>query len=196
MTLIPADQTPGARLLASAAPGRVDPSGHFTIDGVVPGRYRLTAGGANGWSLDSAVLAGQDALDFPLEIRSAQHLSGAVVTFIDQQTSLSGAVTNAQGQPISDYTLIVYPADQRYWQPQARRIRSVRPATDGTFSVAGCRPETTVSHPSSTPSRAPGSTPRSCAQLSRPPSGSRWRAAKRRCRTWGRGGEEVEGRTE
>ena len=137
MTLVPADQTPGARLLASAAPGRVDPSGHFTIDGVVPGRYRLTAGGANGWSLDSAVLAGQDALDFPLDIRSAQHLSGAVVTFIDRQTSLSGAVTNAQGQPISDYTLIVYPADQRYWQPQARRIRSVRPATDGTFSVSG-----------------------------------------------------------
>ena len=33
-----------------------------------------------------------------------------------------------------DYTLIVYPADQRFWTPQSRRIQSARPATDGRFT--------------------------------------------------------------
>ena len=50
---------------------------------------------------------------------------------------MTGTVTNSQGQAVSDYTLIVYPTDQRYWLPQSRRIRSVRPATDGTFTLTG-----------------------------------------------------------
>ena len=94
----------------------------------------------SGWSVESAVVGGQDALDFPLDIRSSQNLTGAVVTFTDQSAMVSGAVTNAQGQAVSDYSLIIYPTDQRYWLPQSRRIRSVRPATDGTFSVNGLPP--------------------------------------------------------
>jgi protocatechuate 3,4-dioxygenase beta subunit len=140
VTLTPADVTSSGRAIASAAAGRVDESGRFTIDGVVPGRYRLTAGGGSGWSIESAVVGGQDALDFPLDIRSSQNLTGAVVTFTDQPTTLSGTVTNTQGQAVSDYTLIAYPTDQRYWLPQSRRIRSVRPATDGTFSINGLPP--------------------------------------------------------
>jgi hypothetical protein len=137
VSLTPADPGAAGRTLAVPAPGRVDESGRFTIDGVVPGRYRISAGGANGWTLESAVVGGQDALDFPLEVRSNQNLAGAVVTFTDQQTGVTGTVANSQGQAVSDYTLIVYPADQRYWLPQSRRIRSVRPATDGTFTLTG-----------------------------------------------------------
>ena len=52
-----------------------------------PAATALSAGGANGWTLESAVVGGQDALDFPLDIRSSQNLAGAVVTFTDQQTT-------------------------------------------------------------------------------------------------------------
>jgi Carboxypeptidase regulatory-like domain len=139
VSLTPSDSSPNGRGTASAATGRVDEAGRFTID-VVPGRYRLSAGNATGWSVESAVVGGQDALDFPLDIRSSQNLTGAVVTFTDQSTTVSGAVTNTQGHAVSDYSLIIYPTDQRYWLPQSRRIRSVRPATDGTFSVNGLPP--------------------------------------------------------
>jgi Carboxypeptidase regulatory-like domain len=138
VSLTPSDPSSG-RGTASAATGRVDETGRFTID-VVPGRYRLSAGNVSGWSVESAVVGGQDALDFPLDIRSSQNLTGAVVTFTDQSAMVSGAVTNTQGQAVSDYSLIIYPTDQRYWLPQSRRIRSVRPATDGTFSVSGLPP--------------------------------------------------------
>ena len=139
VSLTPSDPSSSGRGTASAATGRVDETGRFTID-VVPGRYRLSAGNVSGWSVESAVVGGQDALDFPLDIRSSQNLTGAVVTFTDQSAIVSGAVTNTQGQAVSDYSLIIYPTDQRYWLPQSRRIRSVRPATDGTFSVNGLPP--------------------------------------------------------
>jgi hypothetical protein len=140
VTLTPADVTPAGRQLASSASGVVDENGRFTIDGVVPGRYRLVGGGPAGWLLESAIVGGQDALDMPVDIRSSQNAASAVVTYTDQQTSLSGAATNTQGQAVSDYTLIVYPSDSRYWLPQSRRIRSIRPATDGTFVLKGLPP--------------------------------------------------------
>ncbi len=140
VTLMPAGMAEGGRALATAAAGRVDEQGNFSIDGVVPGRYRLGAGGSGGWVLESAVIGGQDALDVPVEIRTSQNLTGTVVTFTDQQTLLSGTVTNAQGQAVSDYTVVAYPSDERYWLPQSRRIRAVRPATDGTFSIAALPP--------------------------------------------------------
>lgn len=36
--------------------------------------------------------------------------------------------------------MVVFADDQRYWIPHARRMRSTRPATDGTFSITGLPP--------------------------------------------------------
>jgi hypothetical protein len=60
-----------------------------------------------------------------------------VITFTDQQAQLTGTITNQRGQPAPEQTLILYPADERYWVPQSRRIRSTRPSTDGQFSFTG-----------------------------------------------------------
>jgi hypothetical protein len=119
--------------IASAASGRVDADGRFTIGSVVPGRYKLNASGAGaGWFLGSAVLEGQDSLDFPVEIKAA--VSSAVVTFTDRHSELTGLITNDRSQPVPEYTLILYPVDPRYRSPQSRRILSTRPGTDGRFT--------------------------------------------------------------
>jgi hypothetical protein len=120
--------------VASSAAGRVEADGKFSIASVVPGRYRLTASGAgNGWYLGSSTIAGQDSLDFPIEIKGGQGVSGAVVTFVDRQTEISGLITNDRAQPVPDYTMVIYPTDARYRIPQSRRIASTRPSTDGRF---------------------------------------------------------------
>ncbi len=140
VSLARVDQTPGSRELPGPATGRVDETGRFTIEGVVPGSYRLNAAAPGGWSVESALVAGQETLDFPLVVGDGTPLTSAVITLTDRRSMLSGIASNAQGQPESDYVLIVYPEDVRYRSPQSRRIRSVRPATDGSFSVAGLPP--------------------------------------------------------
>lgn len=137
VNLAPADPgVPGGS--PQNAAGVVDASGKFTIASVIPGLYRLSAGGAgSGWSIESAILDGQDTLDFPLEVKPGAAPSGAVITFTDKQAQLSGTITNQRGQPAPEQTLILYPADERYWVPQSRRIRSTRPSTDGQFSFLG-----------------------------------------------------------
>jgi hypothetical protein len=120
------------------AAGMVDASGKFTISSVVPGLYRLNAaGGGAGWAIESAIVDGQDTLDFPFEVKPGTAPSGAVITFTDRQAQLSGRITNQRGEPAPEQTLILYPADERYWIPQSRRIRSTRPSTDGQFTFAG-----------------------------------------------------------
>jgi hypothetical protein len=123
------------RQLPNAANGRVDAGGRFTINGVSPGRYRITATGAgNGWVMGSSIAGGQDTLDFPVEVKPNQNISNAVVTFTDRVTEIAGTIINDQNQPVPDYTIIVYPADRTFWTPQSRRIQSTRPATDGRFT--------------------------------------------------------------
>lgn len=121
--------------------GRADASGRFTITGIVPGRYRVNVGGVpEGWVVESASVEGQEALDFPFEVKSGQAIGSAVVTFTDRRAELTGTLVDVDGQPAPGYTLLLYPSDQRYWLPQSRRIRTTRPATDGQFMFATVPP--------------------------------------------------------
>ncbi len=159
VTLLPRGQQPMA--MGNIPPATVDAGGHFTIAGVPPGRYVFTAsvtaaGGQGGplggrgagpaagglsasspWTLKSAVAAGRDALDFPLDINPNQDIESAVLSFSNRTQELSGTIQDAAGRPTSDFTIIVFPSDKRYWLPQSRRITSARPATDGRFSLRG-----------------------------------------------------------
>jgi hypothetical protein len=135
--------TPGG---GNPPPAVVDEFGRFTLRGVAPGHYGVTgsvgqgggrggggAAGSSTWRLASAIVDGRDVLDFPLEIGPNQNVEGAVLTFTDQGQELSGRIQDAAGRPTADFTIIVFPSDSRYWLPQARRIASTRPGTDGSF---------------------------------------------------------------
>jgi hypothetical protein len=90
--------------------------------------------------LESSVVDGQDTLDFPIEIKPGGAPAGALITFTDRQSQLAGTIVNQRGQPAPEQTLILYPADERFWSPQSRRIRSTRPATDGQFTFTSVPP--------------------------------------------------------
>jgi sarcosine oxidase gamma subunit len=118
--------------------GQADSSGNFTITGIAPGKYFIRAQGApNGFTAKSANAMGRDALDFPLEVKASQDVPGIAVTLSDKSTQLSGTLQDPNGQPTSDYTIIVFPAGRQYWIPQSRRIQSTRPGTSGIYSVRG-----------------------------------------------------------
>jgi uncharacterized protein (DUF2141 family) len=148
-------------------PAMVDANGRFTMTGVPPGRYSLRGtipgalggGGGGGragggaqpagatqagptvsWQLASSMAAGRDSLDFPLVIGPGTNVTDAIITFADKSTELTGTLQDAAGTATSDYSIIVFPSDQQYWQPQSRRIQSVRPGTDGRFTLRNLPP--------------------------------------------------------
>ena len=143
VTLMPAPTPGGAGLMVGVPRAQVDASGRFTINGVTPGRYQVSAfvptpagaGPGLGWSLQSAVFKGRDVLDFTLEVTPGDEISGGVLTFSDATQQVSGTLQDQGGRPAPDYTIIVFAADKRFWVPQARRIRTTRPGTDGRFTV-------------------------------------------------------------
>jgi len=110
-----------------------DAQGNFRFVGVTPGRYRIDATVAGGWTLRTAIYDGRDVLFEPVDVQGVD-LQGIEVTLTDLQTELSGDLLDANGKPAPDYFVIVFPVDRKQWVPQSRRIQSVRPATDGRFS--------------------------------------------------------------
>jgi hypothetical protein len=140
-------------------PGIVDASGQFTIPGVAPGLYSIAAnvstggrGGRRGgsaaagtqaaqttpavqWTLKSAIVNGRDALDFPMSVEPNQDVNGLILRFTDKTQEISGTIQDATGRPTSDFTIVVYPAEQEYWGAQSRRIAATRPDTDGRFTI-------------------------------------------------------------
>jgi hypothetical protein len=131
----------GSRGIASSVSARVDATGRFTLTNVLPGHYRLSgSSGASGWVLDSTTINGQEATDFPIEIRPNQNVTGATISFTDRQSEFTGTMVNERNEPVSAYTVIVYPADQRYWSGQSRRIQTTRPGTDGRFTFRNLPP--------------------------------------------------------
>jgi len=114
----------------------VTADGQFTIRGVIPGLYRVvpSSGVPPGFLIESAMFGGRDVLDIPLDVKPGEDVAGGVLTFSTQQSELSGALTDPAGKPATDYTLILFAADNRFWLPQSRRIQAARPASDGRFS--------------------------------------------------------------
>ena len=91
---------------------------------VFPGDYRISASfrEETGWFVDSATLAGRDVLDQSLEVKANQNVTGVVVTLTDERAELSGTIVTDSGEPAPEYSILVYPADQRYWGARSGRM--------------------------------------------------------------------------
>jgi protocatechuate 3,4-dioxygenase beta subunit len=123
---------------SSSVTATVGQDGRFTFEGVVPGQYRVRSlSGAQGWTLGTAMAGGIDTLDFPFQVQPGQPTPELLVTATDRTAALNGTIQDAMGRPTADYTVIIFPSDERYWLPQARRIRSTRPSTGGKFDFTG-----------------------------------------------------------
>jgi hypothetical protein len=128
------------------------PDATFTISGMDPGRYWLTASLTSGrgaappaWVLKSAIANGRDIADEPFDIAAGEEIPDVVVTFTDRATELSGTLFDASGQPAPGFYVVVIPRDERFWTPGTRRMPApARAATDGAFRFIGLPPGTFV----------------------------------------------------
>ena len=128
--------TDGARATAP-----IDAKGGFSIAGVVPGRYRVSppllgSGAGMALAVQSVMADGSDITDLPLTV-TPETPKEIVITFAERWQELSGRLTDAAGKGVSDYTVMIFPANEAYWLYGSRRIVTAQPGTDGRFTLGG-----------------------------------------------------------
>lgn len=120
--------------------------GTFVAKGLTPGKYRVMAAGGvfaslvptervEGWTLKSVVAGGRDVADTGLDVK--ENVSNVTVTFSDRPSELTGTVFDQAGRVTPEFPIVVFSTDKTYWIGGSRRVKQARPASDGTFRVAG-----------------------------------------------------------
>jgi protocatechuate 3,4-dioxygenase beta subunit len=105
-----------------------------------PGRMRINAMGAPGWTIRSVRLNGSDITDAGIEIKASEDISGLEIELTNKVTAISGLVTNARGEPVKDYSAIAFTQDREKWKESNRYQGVGRPDQDGRFKISGLRP--------------------------------------------------------
>ncbi|MEZ5315979.1 MAG: carboxypeptidase-like regulatory domain-containing protein [Vicinamibacterales bacterium] len=109
----------------------------FEATSIAPGRYRLQVEGvAQGWLASRAIAGETDLLDTPIDITAADRLAVTIV-LSPGAASIGGRFSDATGQSVADYYVIVFPDEASAWLPRARRIRIARPDVTGRFEIPG-----------------------------------------------------------
>ena len=137
LSLVATNPLPGVAGTYRAA---VQADGTFQIPSLAPGNYLVRADVPAGvpWVVKSAMVNDRDLADRPLlATPGAGEVSDVAVRFTSRAAEISGRLIDASGRPVTRYSIVVFTQDRSLWLPNARRIRSVQPATDGSFAVGG-----------------------------------------------------------
>jgi Carboxypeptidase regulatory-like domain len=93
-----------------------------------------------GWYLKAVFLEGEDVTDNGVEFTPGRNYDGFQVVFTQKTTELSGLVTDSRGRPVVDASVVVFPANREHWGFQSRYLRTVRPDTQGRYSIKSLPP--------------------------------------------------------
>ena len=109
-------------------------------------RRRFTAsmgapGMTSGWYLKAVLYDGQDITDTGMDFAPGRTYEGVQIVFSQKTTDLSGAVTDDRNRPVLDATVVIFPANRERWTFQSRYVRTMRPDTNGRFSIQNLPPE-------------------------------------------------------
>lgn len=150
-TPVPADMRGLSVRLSQMATGGVtlgvpvaqlNPDGTFTVEGIVPGSYRISiglparTGSLPAWTTRHILHEGRDVADHGLVVRPGSDISGVEAVLTDRVTEVSGTVTDHQGAPVTDHHVIILPVDSSLWTVGVRRRPAPqRPDTTGRFRM-------------------------------------------------------------
>ena len=96
---------------------------------------------APAWSLKRISLGGHDVTDVPIDFRKGDDIDGVEIVLTTRNGSVTGAVVDRNGQPTSDYTVVIYAADRARWPFPSRFVQLARPNQEGQFTARGLPPE-------------------------------------------------------
>jgi protocatechuate 3,4-dioxygenase beta subunit len=116
----------------SAGPVKAD--GSFEMSGLIGTRVFRLANLPKGWYLKNVRVGGAEVTDTGVEFKAGEEVTGIDIELTQKTTAISGGVSDGRGQPVKDYTVVVFTDDQQKWTlPMNRWIASARPDQDGRF---------------------------------------------------------------
>lgn len=116
-------------------------TGAFEVEGLIGQRVFRVGNLPKGWVLKQIRLNGEDVTDKGVEFKPGEDVAGLEIELTDRTTSISGGVTDDKGQPLKDFTVVVFAEDQSKWTvPLTRWTASSRPDQEGHFKVANLPP--------------------------------------------------------
>jgi hypothetical protein len=80
---------------------------------------------------------GREVSDAAVAVVEGQRASGILITLTDHLGTVSGSLTDRNGQPATKYTVVAFPRNRDLWGVVGRRILAARPANTGEFVLAG-----------------------------------------------------------
>jgi protocatechuate 3,4-dioxygenase beta subunit len=123
------------------APGSIAQDGSFELRGLAGTRLIRASNLPAGWVLKSVRVEGQDVTDTGFDFKPGSALSGVEVVLTNKTTDITGTVTQGDGQPVKDFTAVIFAADPAKWSlPNSRYITGTRPDQEGRFRVRNLPP--------------------------------------------------------
>lgn len=127
--------------MAGGSSGQVKPDGAFELTGLSGPRLIRAVDLPPGWTLKSVRLNGMDITDTGTEFRAGDSVSGLEVVLTASATSVTGGVTDGDGSPLKDYTVVIFADNPDLWRlPMTRWVTGTRPDQDGRFKVQSLPP--------------------------------------------------------
>jgi hypothetical protein len=118
-------------------PTRVNEDATFEMR-VQPGNYLIRMNPQGNFAnarIKSVRLNGVDVTDTGFDSRPNEDLNGLEVELTTQLSDLSGFVSNARGENVKDYSIVVFARDRQRWGLASRYISGGRPDQDGKYRV-------------------------------------------------------------
>jgi hypothetical protein len=125
-------------MMMGARPVEVGADGRFVIEGLLGEVQVTTMNLARGWMVKSISYRGADVTDKPFEPASDGGTLRIVVT--NRITVVTGTVSGDNGGALTDYELIIFPADEARWTNLGRAMRVIRPDQYGVFRAESLPP--------------------------------------------------------
>lgn len=120
-----------------AMPAWVGSDGTFSVLAERPGSYEVFAFiGPSPWAISRVTIAGRVVPDAVLTVADRE-ITGLEVVFTTASPTLTGTVTNEQGQPDTTNVVIMFPVDGTAWRKgliNERRVRLVNVSSSGVYS--------------------------------------------------------------
>ena len=126
----------GSKNGRSGGTAAIRDDGRLSLE-VAPGTYRLFATAASPWLVKRMTYRGRDVQSEEVDLTSAP--GGRIdVVFTSRSASVAGDVTDAAGKPVSEYTVVIFPADAGA-APGAdhQRRQTAQPDRQGRFRASG-----------------------------------------------------------